>query len=820
MLTGFHDYVPKKLFAALQKTKQFAFDLETEAAPIPGGSALDARTAVPFLLIIASDKESVAFSFSNPRTKDLIRTLLMDPEMEAIVHNALYDITVLHHQKIVDGLNIKARLRDTMILQFLIDEEESKGLKDMARRHLNHQMKTYDETVLNNPLNAEKNKVIESLRNVEQIAENFSRARPWPNFDSAEIVTRPQYVKKIREEVSEIVETLFGPIRTTVNLSKDELQKRVDAFFGEDQRAAYIEQTAQTKVGLEARLSEINAQLTREMVAYAEDDGRQTLKLWNKLTKAIAKLNLTQWLYTECEVRRITVQMSLTGIPINDAVLQELDSEITPMLGEFDAAIQNSVKAINDDGSPFNPGSPSQLSRAVFGVLQCKIPMYQKLPDGRELPKLTPAGDAYIRKNQIYVDLRKPETITEDIREKYLACDSEVLERIDHPLGMLVLNYRALAKLQSTYIVAVREKMRSLNSSRLMGYFNSLGTTTGRLSSNEPNLQNIPSRKKGEDYDERVQGIGPRIREAFSCSPGKVMIVVDQSQIELRIIAHFCGEKSMIDIYKEGVEIDGTFYYTGDIHSRTSKQLAIPRKLAKNVNFGFNYGMGANKFARQIRLMDDSGEYDIHRAKAWRDGFFRTYPGIPAYIEYLTEQWEKGVRHFKMLSGRKRHFRDEPTTGGKILNAKVQGSSADLLKLSMLIIDRYVKPACPSLEMIFQVHDELGFQCDPTEAELAGKLIKYVLEHPWYSLTVPVLASAKICESWAAKDDDNVPEIGSYYAAIKGEGGRVFTKDNWSEFIALDSARKVDIKSATAMLTPADIAECRRYVPTTIPVLS
>ena len=826
MLTAeLREYVPKKLAKALDDTKQFAFDLETRAAPgRPEKDALDERTCIPFLLVVASGKESKAFSFDDPKTTQLIHHLLTDSEMEAIVHNALYDIVVLHSQKIVNAFDIKARLRDTMLCQFILDEEQSKGLKSMALAHLKHKMRTYEETTFGNPLWKAREELKQRIFKLNHAAAHFSKERPFPTFDSEQMINRKDYAEEVRKSYTAPSSTgdLFSEpeFQTATVVPIAVVTHQVNQFFGEEQRRLYQNHLEKNVLpGLRDEYAKLDKQLSDEMIVYAEDDGRQTLKLWNKLTKAIDKLGLLQWLYFECEVRRITVQMSVTGIPIKAEVLDELEAEINPLIEEFYNEIQNTVKGFNDDGAPFNPKSSDQVSRALFSMFRCAIPVYQKLPDGRELPKLTPAGEEYLRKMNRHVDLRRPETITDDLRGKYLACDGEVLERVDHPLGMLILNYRALEKVKSTYIDAVRERMQSLNTDRLIGNFNSVGTKTGRLSSNEPNLQNIPSRKKGDDYDDRVQGIGPRIRDAFACSPGKVMIVVDQSQIELRIIAHFCNEKSMVDIYKEGVEIDGTFYYTGDIHAKTSKQLTIPRKLAKNVNFGFNYGMGANKFARQIRLMNDRGEYDIGKAAQWRNGFFQTYPGIPNYIEFLTEQWNKGIRHFKMLCGRKRHFPDEPTAGGKILNAKVQGSSADLLKLSMVIIDRYVKPACPSVELLFQVHDELGFQCDPEEAELAGKLIKYVLEYPWYPISVPVLASAKICESWAAKDDDNIPEIGSYYAAIKGEGGRVFTKDNWSEFIALDSAKKVDAKSATAMLTPADMEECRRYIPSSIPTL-
>jgi DNA polymerase I-like protein with 3'-5' exonuclease and polymerase domains len=777
------------------------------------------------LLVIASGKLSKALDITQQEVRDFIRDMLYDPNMEVICHNAMYDITVLHYRGIIDANKITCKLRDTMVCQFLLDEEESKHLKEMVLRHLHHRMVTYEEATKSNDSAVEKIAIQSAIDNVTEIHNNFHKRRPWPGYDSTNLVTPANFKLRIKQAVdtkwpSEVNGEKVKYDAAARQEKKDFQTKnlaRLELLFGQDAKDDYWRWAETTIINPgRARIAELDVKLDEIMKSYSEDDARQTLRLWNRLAKRIEKLGLTQWLRLECEVRRITVAMSVTGIPTNTDVYKELDKIAKPLMEEMWGELQNTVKQLNDDGEPFNPRSPKQLIQAVFGLLRCDVPVYKKLPNGQLLPKLTSEGEKYVQRNGIVLDLRNPATLTEDIRTKYLACDNEVLERISHPIGMMILNYRTVDKLHSTYVV---EGLKGPANGRIKGLFDSIGTATGRLSSKEPNLQNIPSRKKGDNYDKRVQYLGPRLREAIAAEPGKSLIVVDQSQIELRIIADYCQERNMIAAYTEGVEVGGIKFYTGDIHAKTSKQLSIDRKLAKNINFGFNYGMGPEKFARQMRLFDKQGTYDVVRATDWRNGFFRTYPGILAYIDTLKNHWDEGTREFSMRSGRHRHFPEQFTTGGKILNAKVQGSSADIMKINMFMIDKYVRPICPSLELIFQVHDELGFQCNSgIESKKAAVLIKYIMEREWFPMAVPILSSAKVCQSWAAKDDDNIPEVGVFYARVEGVD-MLFTEKNWSEYLAYEKQKKVEVKCAVAMLSPQHLDFCKKHIPERLPEL-
>ena len=835
--TALRSRFPAKFWKGIERTQFFSMDLET--SPPSGGKpsdAKDARKAIPTLMTLSTARYDGAFDMTDPACHDLIAWLLQQEELEVVIHNTLYDLIVLDTQGICKVAMIKAKVRDSMILQFMINELADKGLKEMSALHLRRRMKTYDETTVKNPKWLRIRELEDRIDHYHKLADNFQRARPWPNFDSKNVVTLADIRKHIRKRLDERwpgEETEDKNGKTRRKFTKDESAARkvfreekaelIEQHFG-FQAQMDFEGWIHTHVVIPAQeeIEQLRVALNRDLVIYAKEDSRNTHDLWKRLEPKIRNQGLGHWLDIECYVRYVTTKMSATGIPTDVNYLEQLKDIVDPFIAEFEEQVRASAGRANYEnskGEELNPNSPDQLRECIFLNMNADIPVFFRRSDGRELPKLNGEGDKWLLMNpriEERLDLRKPETIPRVLREKYLACDAEVLERIDHPIGQQILNLRALTKIRGTYITGSITKVTANEFGRLLGYFNSIGTDTGRLSSRDPNLQNIPSRKKPANYDERIQGIGPKLRDAFVASPGKVMIVADQSQIELRIITHFTKDKTLREIYTQCVEIDGVRYYTGDIHLRTSTDLAIPRKLAKNVNFGFNYGMGPLKFARQIRLFDELGNYDIPKATIWRDGFFRSYPGIEDYSRLLKRQFtNERKREFKMLSGRIKHYwRDDSMRGGTILNHKVQGSSADLLKINMMIIDQFVTPVCPSLELLFQVHDELGYQCDPEEAELAAMLVKFVMEEPWIPMDVPVIASAKTCPSWAAKDDDAIPEIGTFYARVDGED-MTFTKDQWPEYLAIeaDPDRKIELKSACAILTHEQKAECRKYIP-------
>lgn len=837
--------LPSKLRTALEADKIVAFDLECE--PPAGGKpseAKDARKAVPFLVTVACGRYVGAFDMRNGEGQLILQYLLAQPDLTVIAHNILYDFLVLDAQKIVSVFDVKAVIRDPMVGQFMLDEDKSspKGLKDMVKRHLKKRMRTYEETVYSNP-HAMRMKAIDTeIAFWEKMLAQFPRRRPWPTLDSAKSMKRSDLNQWVKTQMDK---QWPGTANTSKPRKKDGTHPRKYTTDEQNRRKAFkakYDDKIEEAFGLGAQLEfelyvhenyidplreervVCDQALTKLMVRYAKDDARQTLRLWKKLCQLIRHVSnnvktpegrpsLWQWFMLECDVRAKSLHMCARGTHIDRNHLYKLKETIDPIVEEFKRDIDNLAKVPG-----FKPSSPKQLCEVLFKHMNIPIPSYEVDPiTEHERPKLTPEGMKWLENNEAVkkrLDLRRPSTVPDILIEKYLAVDNEVLERLSDPIGMAILNYRTMTKLQSTYVDGMLE--RTEHDPRLRCLFKSIGTDTGRFSSAEPNLQNIPSRWKPDIYDERIRGLGPMLRDAFVAAPGKSLIVADQSQIELRIITHFCREQTMRHIYTDGVNMGGMFFYTGDIHSQTSNQLGIPRKLAKNVNFGFNYGMGPLKFARQIRLfLEGTYEYDLKTAREWKDGFFRTYPGIIVYIDRLKKAWDKGQRNFQMLSGRHRHFHDNGSyvSGGKILNAKVQGSSADLLKINIWIIENFVKPLYPSLELLLQIHDELVYEVDEKYKEECAVLIKYVMEYPWFPLSVPVLASAKHCPTWAAKDDDDRPETGVFYAESNDGERRIWTDDDWHVYREMEDAKEIKVKSACAMLTPDQLNFCKSIIP-------
>lgn len=210
-------------------------------------------------------------------------------------------------------------------------------------------------------------------------------------------------------------------------------------------------------------------------------------------------------------------------------------------------------------------------------------------------------------------------------------------------------------------------------------------------------------------------------------------------------------------------------------------------------------------------------EYDIDTAEKFRTGFFDTYSGIRDVMDEMGRQFkEEGKRVFSTVTGRKRWFTIfDPKKGvrkGLILNSRVQGSAADILKLCIYMIKVFVYRLYPGTRIVLQVHDELVLTAPKEVSEEVALLVKYIMEFPWVPLSVPVLSGVKICKTWADKDDDNVPEVGTQYAKIDGVA-RLFDKNNWSEFVQADKAKKIQEKGACAILSPSQVTFCKSKMP-------
>ena len=319
----------------------------------------------------------------------------------------------------------------------------------------------------------------------------------------------------------------------------------------------------------------------------------------------------------------------------------------------------------------------------------------------------------------------------------------EVLSKIDHPLVDVVLEHRSLSKLKSTYtdtLDKVADKAGRVHTSYHQAF-----TSTGRLSSSDPNLQNIPIRTD----------TGRQIREAFIAPKGRVLLAADYSQIELRLMAHFSQDTRLIDAFHQGV----------DIHTKTASEIldkAIDdiapneRRAAKAVNFGLLYGMSAFGLARQLKI----SQFD---AKAYIERYFASYPSVYDYME-RTKHQAINQGYVETLLGRKLFMPEVTSTNRMIkeaalraaINAPLQGSAADIIKLAMIAVNDILPKG--KADMLLQVHDELVFEVDSEIAEtLAPKLklaMQNVLDDTAKSLgfdvtfAVPLLVEVGIGDNW------------------------------------------------------------------------
>ncbi len=431
---------------------------------------------------------------------------------------------------------------------------------------------------------------------------------------------------------------------------------------------------------------------------YAAEDADITLRLWKIFRPLLSEMKVTG-VYNNIELDLISclAQMELNGILVDQNSLNSLSQEFGVKIDKLESEIFALAEV------EFNIGSPKQL-----GVI-----LFEKL--GFRRGKKGKAGS--------------------------YATDAEVLETLSsegHKFPELILQWRKLSKLRSTYTEALQAHI-SESTGRVHSRFLSSGATTGRLSSSNPNLQNIPIRT--ED--------GRKIREAFVASTGKKLISFDYSQIELRILAHIADIKNLKKAFADGQ----------DIHAQTASEVfQVPleklspelRRQAKAINFGVIYGISPFGLANNLRIPREM-------AKDFIEKYFQRFPGIKAYMDAtIAEADRKG--YVETLFGRKIHTPNMnskgPTAGfakRSAINAPIQGTAADLIKRAMIMIPQVLKKNDLSAKMVLQVHDELLFEVPEIEVESTLVTIKEEMENacfPLIQLDVPLKVDAGVGVNW------------------------------------------------------------------------
>lgn len=399
-------------------------------------------------------------------------------------------------------------------------------------------------------------------------------------------------------------------------------------------------------------------------------------------------------LYTDIELPLCPVlaRMEQAGFLVDRKALYDFGESLTSSIEQ----LQQSIWALA--GEPFNIQSPKQLGNVLFERLM--------LPAGKK----TKTG---------------------------WSTNAAVLDKLrgKHPIIEQILDYRTLTKLKSTYADGLLKEISA--DGRIHTNFQMTVTATGRLSSTEPNLQNIPVRRE----------LGAQIRKMFVASPGKVLVDADYSQIELRLLAHIANDETMIAAFRSGE----------DIHAVTASQVfgvplaevtPLQRSHAKAVNFGIVYGISAFSLAQDIGVFQSE-------AKAYMDSYFAKYHGVRTYMTRVVEQ-AKADGYVTTLFGRRRDLPELKSSNFNLrsfgervaLNMPIQGTAADIIKAAMVRVDARMRAEYLQARLLLQVHDELIVECPAEEAETVRGILIEEMEHV-VDYRVPLLVDAKIGASWA-----------------------------------------------------------------------
>jgi DNA polymerase-1 len=432
---------------------------------------------------------------------------------------------------------------------------------------------------------------------------------------------------------------------------------------------------------------------------YACADADYTYRLVDLYRESLKERGLEELFYElEMPLVPVIVELELAGVLLDVAALARLSSEITARLEALEKQIYDLV------GAPFNLGSPQQLSEALF------------------------------------VKLGLPSARLERTRTGQISTAAGVLVglRSSHPVVALILEHRELSKLKGTYVDALPQLV-SPRDGRLHTSYNQAGAVTGRISSSNPNLQNIPIRRE----------LGRQVRRAFVAPPGRTLLSADYSQVELRILAHITQDENLLKAFADGE----------DIHASTASRLfnvPLPevtpqqRRLGKTINFGVAYGISDWGVSERTELSFE----ESHRLI---DDYFKKYPRVKNYIEQTKEQ-ARTQGYVESLMGRRRYF-PELASGRRIpqgvrnqaereaINMPIQATAADIIKRAMVNLHSALLERPLQSRMILQVHDELVLECPEGEIGVVAPMVHEVMEQA-YALTAPLKADVSVGQNW------------------------------------------------------------------------
>jgi DNA polymerase I len=674
----------KTIAAKLEQEKDSA-DLSYRLATIKTDVPLDKR---PEELVNASpDHEALVDWFSRMEFRSWLDELLSDttaPVVHAEKHAVDYDIVT---EQAVFDVWLEA-LQSAPLFAF---DTETTSLNYMDARVVgvsfavepgNAAYVPLAHDYLGAPEQLSRDAVLAALK---PLLEDESRAKVGQNlkYDASVLANHDITLRGIR------FDTMLESYVLDSTATRHDMDSLALKYLG--QKTIHFEDVA----GKGAKQLTFNQIKVEDAGPYAAEDADITLRLHQALWPKLEEQERLRDVLTTIEVPLVPVlsRIERQGALISRGLLVQQSAELGKRLLELEGEAHELA------GQPFNLGSPKQLGDILFDKLQ--LPVIKKTPKGA------------------------PSTAEDVLAELAL----------DYPLPQLLLEYRSLSKLKSTYTDKLPEMINPATG-RVHTSYHQAVAATGRLSSSEPNLQNIPIRTQE----------GRRIRQAFIAPEGYRILAADYSQIELRIMAHLSADAGLLKAFTEGL----------DVHSATASEVfEVPlesvsgeqRRKAKAINFGLIYGMSAFGLAKQLHL-------GRQEAQQYIDRYFERYPGVAEYME-RTRAVAREQGYVETLFGR-RLYLPEINARNKMraqaaertaINAPMQGTAADIIKKAMLSVDNWLQQGQTDARMIMQVHDELVFEVAASEVDAVSERICQLMSEA-AELTVPLLVEAGVGSNW------------------------------------------------------------------------
>lgn len=671
------------------------------------------RTDVPIelnldeLKMTEPDEKQLSELFAQLEFKRLAEKFLRKAENtknNAPKQPSLFDEIPTNGQAVAEN-SILASLKTTSHKYQLIDnKQDASQLYDFLRTKKILSLDT--ETTSTSPVDAElvglSFAVEENKAYYVAIPANREEALQYVNifkplYENTETLKIGQNIKYDYEVLRNYGVDIQGPMFDTMlahYVLQPELHHNMD-FMAETllhYRTVHIEELIGPKGKHQKNMRDLDP---KEVYEYAAEDADVTLKLKNVLEPMLKEKGMERLFWDiEMPLVKVLADMELNGVCLDTDSLKETEHIFKERMARYEQ------HAYELAGETFNISSPKQVGDILFGKMQLV-----------DKPKKTRTGQ-YVTSEEVLLQLRDKAPIVDDI-----------------------LNYRGLKKLLGTYVEAL-PLLINKRTGHIHTSFNQAVTATGRLSSSDPNLQNIPVR----DDD------GKEIRKCFVPEPGCLFFSADYSQIELRIMAHLSGDENMIEAFREGL----------DIHRATAAKIwkepldevtDAQRKKAKQANFGIIYGITAFGLAQRMGI--PNGE-----ARQLIQDYFATFPKVHAFMESaIATAREK--KYAETMFGRRRYLPDIDSKNGTVrgfaernaINAPIQGSEADIIKIAMIRIWRRFKKEGIRSKMILQVHDELNFSVYPEEKEKVENIVLTEMQNAC-QLSVPLIADAGWGKNW------------------------------------------------------------------------